>query len=323
MASKDGSGPSSKKLRIDEKEAADSGTHGKAVPKAVEDCQKRIFELNEKASADVLKIQCDYNQLRRPLYDERSELVKEVPNFWATAIIKHPRLSSYLTAEEEKCLMCYLVKLDVEEVDGGHGQKIKFYFMENPYFENDLLVKELHRVGEEDQTSTSSEIRWKENGEEFFKLPQMSGKVVPKISKRDFQEKTLFFWLRNNGEDSQTLSFDFEMCLNDIWSDPVQYFKLENDGDSDSSYSGTDESEENLQKYEDKDGLGLEDIYDDEFCSDSDDEDFVLGDEISQNLEDKKEVTDTDKDVIEMKKPKGPSPNAAEPGETTKEGDAC
>ena len=58
--------------------------------------------------------------------------------------VNHPQISAILDEEEEECLH-YLSKLEVEEFeDIKSGYRIKFYFDENPYFENDLLVKEFH-----------------------------------------------------------------------------------------------------------------------------------------------------------------------------------
>lgn len=58
--------------------------------------------------------------------------------------VNHPQISAILDEEEEECLK-HLRKLEVEEFDDiKSGYRIKFYFEENPYFENDVLVKEFH-----------------------------------------------------------------------------------------------------------------------------------------------------------------------------------
>lgn len=58
--------------------------------------------------------------------------------------VNHPQISAILDEDEEECLH-YLSKLEVEEFeDIKSGYRIKFTFDENPYFENDVLVKEFH-----------------------------------------------------------------------------------------------------------------------------------------------------------------------------------
>ena len=120
----------------------DAGTQ-----KALEDidiCQNEIDQLNEKASDEILKVEQKYNQLRKPFFEKRSEIIKKIPNFWVTSFVNHPHISNILEEDEEECLH-YLTKLDVEEFDDiKSGYRINFYFDTNPYFENDVLTKEFH-----------------------------------------------------------------------------------------------------------------------------------------------------------------------------------
>lgn len=58
--------------------------------------------------------------------------------------VNHPQISAILDEEEEESLH-FLSKLEVEEFeDIKSGYRIKFYFDDNPYFENDVLIKEFH-----------------------------------------------------------------------------------------------------------------------------------------------------------------------------------
>lgn len=57
--------------------------------KALEDidgCQNEIDALNEKASEEILQVEQKYNKLRKPHYEKRNELIKNIPNFWVTAV---------------------------------------------------------------------------------------------------------------------------------------------------------------------------------------------------------------------------------------------
>ena len=48
--------------------------------------QGEIDSLNERASEEILHVEQKYNRLRQPHFERRSELIKELPDFWATAV---------------------------------------------------------------------------------------------------------------------------------------------------------------------------------------------------------------------------------------------
>ena len=133
--------------------------------KALEDidgCQNEIDAMNEKASEEILKVEQKYNQLRRPFFDKRNEIIARIPKFWLTAFINHPQISSIIEEDEEDALQ-YLSKLEVEEFeDIKSGYKIKFHFSTNPYFSNESLCKEFQLGTSGDPTSSSTSIEWKE-----------------------------------------------------------------------------------------------------------------------------------------------------------------
>lgn len=45
-----------------------------------------IVQVNEQASEEVLEIEQKYNEIRRPVYEKRNELIKSIPDFWVTAV---------------------------------------------------------------------------------------------------------------------------------------------------------------------------------------------------------------------------------------------
>jgi len=51
--------------------------------------QNEIDRLNERASEEILHVEQKYNKLRKPCYDRRSELIKNVPDFWLTTVSSH------------------------------------------------------------------------------------------------------------------------------------------------------------------------------------------------------------------------------------------
>lgn len=53
---------------------------------AIDKVQTEIDVLNEQASEEILKVEQKYNQLRKPHFENRNELIKNIPNFWVTAV---------------------------------------------------------------------------------------------------------------------------------------------------------------------------------------------------------------------------------------------
>jgi template-activating factor I len=52
----------------------------------------------------VLEIEQQYSSLRRPIYKQRSQLLKDVPLFWARTIMNHPAFADRLTTDDEAIL---------------------------------------------------------------------------------------------------------------------------------------------------------------------------------------------------------------------------
>lgn len=42
--------------------------------------------MNEEASDKVLEVEQKYNELRRPVYEKRNEIIKSIPDFWIIAV---------------------------------------------------------------------------------------------------------------------------------------------------------------------------------------------------------------------------------------------
>ena len=48
--------------------------------------QNEIDQLNERASEEILHVEQKYNKLRQPFFERRSELIKNIPDFWSTTV---------------------------------------------------------------------------------------------------------------------------------------------------------------------------------------------------------------------------------------------
>ncbi|XP_018570114.1 protein SET isoform X2 [Anoplophora glabripennis] len=225
-----------------------------ATQKALEEidvCQNDIDNINEKASEEILKVEQKYNQLRKPFFDKRNHIISNIPNFWITAIMNHPDLSALLDDSEEDCLH-HLTKLEVEEFeDIKSGYWIKFYFEENPYFENAVITKEYH-LGCATPTSESTQIIWKEG----CTLGQTSEISRGGRKRRHEPSKTFFGWFNDN-IDPYTDDIA-EVIKDDLWLNPLQYYlvpDVEGDGENGMEQedgSSSTEVEENVDDDENK-----------------------------------------------------------------------
>lgn len=266
-------GPSPRKIlkRAEDSDSEDDTQEfDEETQKALEEidsCQNEIDGLNEKASEEILKVEQKYNKLRKPYFDRRNVIIEKIPNFWVTAMVNHPQISLLIDEDEEDCLH-FLTKLEVEEFeDIKSGYRIKFFFEENPFFENDSLVKEFHLGSSGDPKSTSTDIRWKEN----MDLSKKQKEVMTMRRKRGLEAKTFFTWYVDHGDPSAD---DIaEVIKDDLWPNPLQYYLVpdldtengleeegsDDDGDEDDAVVVVEEEEDELDEDDDKAGEGGDD----------------------------------------------------------------
>lgn len=259
--------------------------------KALEDidgCQNEIDALNEKASEEILQVEQKYNKLRKPHYEKRNELIKNIPNFWVTAFVNHPQISAVLEDVEEDCLH-YLSKLEVEEFeDIKSGYKISFIFASNPYFSNTVLVKEFHLATTGDPASKSSKIEWKNGMDISAKILQNGNNRKRKRG----QSRSFFQWFEDNTDPSAD---DIaEVVKDDMWPNPLQYY-LASDIEVENGISDDDDDDMD-------DSVVVLDEDDDEEDEDVDQEDEVyevLDDDDEDDEEVNESIDDDDVEVLD------------------------
>ncbi|VDN01063.1 unnamed protein product [Thelazia callipaeda] len=202
----------------------------------------------QKILEQIDQVEQKYNSLRKPFFDKRNDLVRDIPNFWVTAIVNHPTISRILNEEEEECLH-YLTVLEVEEFDDiKSGYRIKLTFDENPFFENTQLVKEFF-LGDFEPTSTTTVINWKPNNDLLNKVQMKAKSLVRDDSTGTY--RSFFIWLLDNQDPSNDEIA--ELIKDDLWPNPLQYF-LVPEMDETAGVSGDDETFEDI--FEEADDAG-------------------------------------------------------------------
>ncbi|XP_031107789.1 NAP1-related protein 2-like isoform X1 [Ipomoea triloba] len=203
----------------------------------LQEVQDELEKVNEQASDEVLEVEQKYNEIRRPVYDKRNEVIKSIPDFWLTAFLSHPALGDLLSEEDQK-IFKYFDSLNVEDFkDVTSGYSITFNFKPNPYFEDAKLVKTYTFLEEGTTQITGTDIKWKEgmgiaNGGDHEK----------KGNKRPPSEESSFFtWFTETQQKDIAEGFTDEVAdiiKEDLWPNPLKYFNNEadeedSDGDED------------------------------------------------------------------------------------------
>lgn len=72
-----------------------------------------FMKVNDEASDRVLAVEQEYNKKRRPIYSERSEIIKKVPQFWQRALSSHPTLADQLS-DDDAAVLEFVTEVSVE-----------------------------------------------------------------------------------------------------------------------------------------------------------------------------------------------------------------
>lgn len=257
------------KIENDIKEDGVDNEHQDIVEQ-IDSIQGQIDGLNEQASEEILQVEQKYNNLRKPFFGKRADLIKKIPKFWVTVFVNHPQISALLDEEDEEALH-YLQSVEVEEFeDIKSGYRIRFHFSENPYFDNDLISKEFMLSENGEQTCKSTNIKWKENMDLTTRQAEAASKAG---QKRQHEEPESFFSWFNDQSEVGTDEVG-ELIKDEIWPNPLQFFLGGgNDGED------GDEDDENVVLIEDEDDDGYEDEEEDPEDFDGEEEDEELDEE--------------------------------------------
>ncbi|KAG5049688.1 NAP1-related protein 2 [Glycine soja] len=229
----------------------------------LQEIQDELEKINEEASDKVLEIEQKYNEIRKPVYDKRNDIINAIPDFWLTAFLSHPALGDLLNEEDQK-IFKYLSSLEVEDFkDVKSGYSITFNFNANPYFEDTKLVKTYTFLEEGTTKVTATPIKWKE------------GKGIPngvnhekKGNKRAPTDVSFFSWFSDTEQkdDIDDIHDEVaELIKDDLWPNPLTYFNNEEpdeeEGDEDEAddEGKEDESDDDDDNQEDDDE-GEEDV---------------------------------------------------------------
>ncbi|KAJ4973149.1 hypothetical protein NE237_006323 [Protea cynaroides] len=205
----------------------------------LQEIQDELEKVNEEASDKVLEVEQKYNEIRRPVYEKRNEVIKSIPDFWLTAFLSHPALGDLLSEEDQK-IFKYLSSLDVEDFkDVKSGYSITFYFNPNPHFEDTKLKKTFTFSDEGTTKITGTTIKWKE-GMDIAN----GGNHEKKGGKRPMSDESFFSWFSETQQKDISEGIHDEVAeiiKEDLWPNPLKYFNNEADEED---FDGDEDDEE-------------------------------------------------------------------------------
>jgi len=174
----------------------------------LDQAQEKLEKLNVEAAEETIQITKKYNQKKIPFYKQRAEIVKKIPNFWATTLLNHS-LSNIFNEDDRKILE-YLQDLEVED-DDVDSFIITMRFKPNPWFTNEILRKHIASVDGEPEIKPIP-INWKEG-----KDPSKKGTDNEKESFFDM------WFISPSPNDFQDQIA--EIIRDEIWPNPGKYYR--------------------------------------------------------------------------------------------------
>ncbi|XP_064134828.1 testis-specific Y-encoded protein 8-like [Loxodonta africana] len=182
---------------------------------ALEALQMEIGPMNAKANRAYFRLRRKLLQSCKPHLDRRSAIIQGIPGFWVKAIANHPQMSA-LISEKDEDMLSYLINLEVKNyIYPNNRSKITFSFRRNPYFWNEVIIKEYDITINGYVASYCTPIQWFWNCE------------CEAHSRRRYDISVNFFnWF--SLPDFSGCNRITEIIIEDLWINPLKYYLREN-----------------------------------------------------------------------------------------------
>jgi len=175
------------------------------------------------------------HKLHKPLYEKRTKLIANIPQFWATALGNHGVFGPMITYSDAQ-ILSHLDDFSIDsEDDAPWNYKVIMTFKPNPFIKNAKLVKEYKADDNSVVTTTQVTIDWHE------------GKGPAEEKNRDDDELSFFAQVVEKDQPS------FGELIKDFYAESVKYYHGEEDEDEDGEEEfdlGEEDSEEEEDEIE-------------------------------------------------------------------------
>mmetsp|Transcript_100039 Transcript_100039/g.182535 ORF Transcript_100039/g.182535 Transcript_100039/m.182535 type:complete len:240 (+) Transcript_100039:86-805(+) len=178
--------------------------------KDVHDVQLELQLLEERCADDQISIQLKYDEMRKPHFKKRRDLLKQIPGFWKDALRGHPM---NLTHSIELEALSHLQDIEVHEnTDRNGSYEVRATFHDNSLFKEKTILKKVvyHDVtGERIEAAT------------LTSASEQGQKLLDAV--RSAQRSVIGWFLRPAAAAEDTDDFG-HVLRRDLWQDPVPYF---------------------------------------------------------------------------------------------------
>jgi len=241
-----GAAPVAKKPRVEMEDNVE------AQIEACEKIEASIDKIEDEQSEAILQLEQKYVKQKMPLYKQRADTVKAIPQFWHKALLNHPTLSCLIDENDEEVLqfldeICLDQVSKDEKVDGltkALNFAIEFKFKENPFFDNSSIIKKFYQVGE-DVVSECDGIKWKE-GKNLLEMKKPNQPAAGDNPEMDNETSESFFqWFVDHEDASNDDTAD--AIKDDLYVRALSYYLNEDgseDGDGSESLGSEDDEAE-------------------------------------------------------------------------------
>lgn len=208
------------------KQEADAEKALEALPEEEKNKIQPILELQKQRDViylayleELRALENKYESQYQPLYQQRAEHIKHVPEFWLKVLKDNPMTSTFVYEQDEP-LLKHLIDVRAIEDPVKENFKLEFEFTPNEFMENTVLSKELIVDDGDIEKTIGTEIQWKNNKNltqqiKKTKKKGKKGKVNNVTKVVDCPSFFSFFKTRDGDEEIEDEGSDEEAMFND------------------------------------------------------------------------------------------------------------
>ncbi|QOY40163.1 Nucleosome assembly protein (NAP) [Cryptosporidium parvum] len=196
----------------------------------LEEVDTRLMELDSECAKEQMIIQRQFDEKKKPIFDERKAIIEKIPKFWADTISRHPVFQDNMHPEDFDILE-YLKDIELEDnLDNEGSYKIKLIFDEavSEFMEPNILVKHIIFKDNQEIVNEVTKINWKKESPRSIIEKKF---IDTEENEEEYKNSVLSFF----DFFSENISDDIdigEIIRRDIYHAPLLYYR-EDDSISD------------------------------------------------------------------------------------------
>ncbi|XP_073655886.1 testis-specific Y-encoded protein 3-like [Tursiops truncatus] len=176
--------------------------------------QLQLEPVNRECSRQHFRLKVTTLRRRKPYLEHRSTIIQSIPGFWVKVFVNHPRMSAMISTQD-KDMLSYMTNLKVEElIYPSDYRKIMLFFRKNPYFQNEVVVKEYLIEVTGYRASHLAPIQWHRRFEK-------------EVYSRRHNNSGLNFFNWFSDHSCVGSSRIAEIIGEDLWPNPLRYYPRE------------------------------------------------------------------------------------------------